>query len=232
MGENKENCPGTLCDYMHNSSWRWWLLTVEDNFIKSALSGIGIALPLAFIVLLISTRNWIISIFAIVDIIGVISCELCVMYIAGWKFGMVESIAVIMVIGFSVDYVVHLANSYLESNGESRMERLSFALLTMGISVVSGAATTMLAGFMLIFPAFIFFYKMGWIIMTTVLLAMLWALMFFPAIVAAMGPEGDQGDLNKYLAMCPCQSCKKEEEENAPAASEPDEGGVELGTKA
>merc|ERR1719419_689963 len=24
---------------MHNSSWRWWLLTVEDNFITSALSG-------------------------------------------------------------------------------------------------------------------------------------------------------------------------------------------------
>ena len=100
--ENKENCPGTLCDYMHNSSWRWWLLTVEDNFITSALSGIAIALPLAFIVLLISTRNWIISIFAILDIIGVISCELCVMWAAGWKFGMVESIAVIMVIGFSV----------------------------------------------------------------------------------------------------------------------------------
>merc|ERR1712038_888328 len=185
------------------------------------MGGIAIALPLAFVVLLISTRNWIVSIFAILDIVGVIACEMGLMYCFGWKFGVIESVSVILVIGFSVDYVVHLANSYLESNGETRMERLSFALLTMGVSVVSGAMTTMLSGLMLVFPAFIFFYKMGWIIMTTVLLAMMWALLFFPAIVAAIGPEGEQGDLNKYLAMCPCQSCKKEEE--APS-SEPDEG--------
>merc|ERR1712242_319594 len=223
MGENKENCPGTLCDYMHNSSWRWWLLTVEDNFIKAALSGIGIALPLAFIVLLISTRNWIISIFAILDIIGVISCELCVMWVAGWKFGLVESISVIMVIGFSVDYVVHLANSYLESQGESRMERLSFALLTMGVSVVSGAVTTMLSGFMLVFPAYIFFYKMGWIIVTTVLLALMWALIFFPSMCAWIGPEGDQGDLTKYFSFCPCNKGKEEEEVQQSADEEPKE---------
>ena len=102
IAENQEDCPGTLCDYMHNSCYRWWLLALEKNFIKSAFTGIGIALPLAFIVLLISTRNWIISIFATLDILGVIACELCAFYVFQWKFGMVESVAVIMVIGFSV----------------------------------------------------------------------------------------------------------------------------------
>jgi len=192
-------------------------------------------LPLAFIVLLISTRNWIISIFAILDIIGVISCELCAFYVFQWKFGVVESVAVIMIIGFSVDYVVHLANSYLESNGESRMERLSFALLTMGVSVVSGAMTTVLSGLMLVFPAYIFFYRMGWIIVSTVLFALMWALVFFASIVALAGPEGDSGDLNKYLVFCPCQSCKQENKEelsSAIAASKDEGNEVELGTKA
>ena len=100
--EIKDECPDNLCDSMGNASLRWYALVYEYAFITSAINGIAIALPLAFIVLLISTRNWIISIFAIMDIVGVISCELCVMYIVGWKFGMVESIAVIMVIGFSV----------------------------------------------------------------------------------------------------------------------------------
>merc|ERR1711997_7420 len=160
---------------------------MEDNFLTSAFSGMAIALPLAFIVLLISTRNWIISFFAVMDIIGVISCELCVMWMSGWKFGTTESIAIIMVIGFSVDYVVHLANSYLESKGETRLERMSFSLLTMGVSVVSGAITTTLSGMMLIFPAFIFFYKMGWIIITVVLLALAWSLVFFYVDCAAVG---------------------------------------------
>ena len=102
IAENKDDCPGTLCDYMHNSCYRWWLLALEENFVISAFTGIAMALPLAFIVLLISTRNWIISIFAILDIIGVISCELCAFYVFQWKFGVVESVAVIMIIGFSV----------------------------------------------------------------------------------------------------------------------------------
>merc|ERR1712176_1234417 len=202
---------------MHNTSWRWWLLAVEKNFLSSALSGIAVALPLAFIVLLISTRNWIISMFAIMDIIGVISCELCVIYAAGWRWGLTESIAVIMVIGFSVDYVVHLANSYLESQGETRMERLSFALLTMGVSVVSGAITTMLSGIMLVFPSYVFFYKMGWIIVTTVLLAVTWALVFFPSLVALWGPEGETGNINKYFTWCPGGLCKEEEKKEKQA---------------
>merc|ERR1719474_2512517 len=132
------------------------------------------------------------------------------MYVFGWEFGFIESISVILVIWFSVDYVVHLANSYLESAAETRFERISFALLTMGVSVVSGAATTMLCGFMLLFPSFMFFYKMGWVIVTVVILALLWAMAFFTSMVALWGPEGDQGDLNKYLVHC--VSCKKEEE--------------------
>ena len=133
------------------------------------------------------------------------------------------------------DYVVHLANSYLESNGETRMERLSFALLTMGVSVVSGAMTTMLSGLMLVFPAYIFFYKMGWVIVSTVLFALMWALIFFASIVALAGPEGDAGDLNKYLVYCPCKSCKKQEEEEdlSSTMAEPKNEGneVELGTE-
>ena len=87
---------------------------------------------------------------------------------------------------------------------------MSFALLTMGVSVVSGAITTTLSGMMLIFPAFIFFYKMGWIIITVVLLALAWSLVFFTSIALLWGPEGNQGDLNKYLTHF---SCRQSEEE-------------------
>merc|ERR1719382_2167059 len=88
-------------------------------------------------------------------------CWLAIMHLNGWKFGVSESVAIVIIIGFSIDYVVHLANAYLESSSHSREERLSFAMLTMGISVVSGAVTTFGAGFFLTFPAFVIFRKMG-----------------------------------------------------------------------
>ena len=69
-------------------------------------------MPLAFIILLLSTQNWIISIFAVLDIIGIMLCELAIMSLFGWKFGVSECVAIVIIIGFSVDYVVHLANAY------------------------------------------------------------------------------------------------------------------------
>merc|ERR1711879_539494 len=175
----------------------------------SAWSGMGLAIPLSFVVLLISTRNWIVSIFALLDIIGVIACELTTIQIAGWKLGIIESLSVVMLIGFSIDYVVHVANAYLESKGDSRMERMSFALLTMGVSVLAGAITTALSGIMLVFPSFLMFYKMGIIIMTVVVYALLWAMIFFSSIMLLIGPEGKQGDLNQYLMHFPCKQCKE-----------------------
>ena len=103
IDENEKSCPGTMCDSMYNAALKWDGLVTEKEYIHSAFQGIGIALPISFVVLLISTQNWIVSIFALLDIIGVMSCELFFMTtIAGWKFGFVESIATIMVIGFSV----------------------------------------------------------------------------------------------------------------------------------
>lgn len=166
-------------------------------------------MPLAFAILIISTQNWIISIFAVFDIIGIMLCELSIMQLLGWKFGVSECVAIVIIIGFSVDYVVHLANAYLESQAEDRNGRLSFSLLTMGISVVSGAVTTFAAGFFLIFPDIVFFYKMGILMMSTVGISIFWAMCFFTSIVAAIGPQGDAGNLRKCFRCCPC--CKDKE---------------------
>jgi len=212
---------------MGNACDRWSDLAMSDAIWISAKSGAGLAIPLAFVVLLISTRNWIVSIFAVLDIIGVILCEVATMYISGWQFGVIECISVIIVIGFSVDYVVHIANAYLESKGDTRFERMSFALLTMGVSVLAGAMTTALSSVMLMYLAFNFFYKMGAIILTVVIYALLWSLVFFTSVMMLVGPEGNQGDLNQYLVYFRNQLCEKENEEK----DEPAAGGIDSNKK-
>ena len=142
------------------------------------------------------------------------AAELAFMYINGWDFGLSESLSIIIIIGFSVDYVVHLANAYLESSAETRDERLSFALLTMGISVVSGAVTTFGAGFFLIFPEITFFVKMGYIMISTVIVSIIWAMCFFTAICAALGPQRDQGDIKQYIKKCCCKNKGDDNDKN------------------
>ena len=188
------------------ASLRWaWLRSMRE-FVNSALQGIAIAMPLAFAVLIASTHNWIMSCLATTVIIGIIGCELAVMSLQGWKFGISESISIVIMIGFSVDYVVHFANAYLECESPTRHDRLQFSMLTMGISVVSGAITTLLAGMFLSFPEIIFFQKMGILILTTIALSLLWSMVFFVASVATCGPEHGKGDIP--FAEC-CRAAKE-----------------------
>ncbi len=87
----------------YHSSIAWCWVATSFYFVQSALQGIGIALPLAFVVLIISTQNWIMALCALVDIIGIVMAEMGTISALGWKFGVSESVAVVMIIGFSVE---------------------------------------------------------------------------------------------------------------------------------
>lgn len=129
------------------------------------------------------------------------------MVLQGCELGVTESVAVVIIIGFSVDFVVHLANAYVECKfSNKRLQRIKFALFTMGISVIYGAITTFSSGFWLLFPEMIFFYKFGILIMTVILLSLLYSMVYFIALLAAFGPNNDTGEIPfKKIFSC----CKK-----------------------
>jgi predicted RND superfamily exporter protein len=90
-------------------------METERAFFKSALSGMGVAVAFAFVILLIATGNVILSVLAIVCVALVIMSIIAVMVFKGWEMGISESLAIVMMIGLSVDYVVHLAADYTHS---------------------------------------------------------------------------------------------------------------------
>jgi len=121
----------------------------------------------------------------------------------GWYFGVVESFTVVIIIGFSVDYVVHIGHAYLEMESLiTRSERMQYALSTMGISVTSGALTTFFCGFPLIFSKVMVFRKMGFLIIGTVSFALFCTLFLFTSLILDLGPTGVAGDLKRYLKSC------------------------------
>ena len=191
--------------------FRWAWLESTRAFIESAIQGIIIALPLAFVVLLFSTQNILIAIYASINIMGVVLCELGLMSLLDWQFGVSESVCVVIIIGFSVDYVVHLANAYLECSFNTREERSSYALLTMGISIVSGATTTIGTAAFLLIPQIVFFEKMGILIISTVLFSIFWAMTFFVALLVTVGPQHRTGNINvkKFRNFCVCNCMTK-----------------------
>jgi protein dispatched 1 len=100
------------------------LIPTELAFYYSAMSGMAIALTFAFLVLLVATRNIILSVLSILCVTIVIVSVVSIMVLKGWQLGVSESISIVVIIGFSVDYTVHLAADYLHSPHHSRHEKV------------------------------------------------------------------------------------------------------------
>jgi len=168
---------------------------VQERITSECYTGICLSLFLAYMVLIFATSNIIVATAAISCIASIVCSVMAFIYWMGWKLGMLEAVILVMVIGMSVDYVVHMSDAYLESIHLDRFNRTRFMLGKMGMSVLSGAVTTLGASACMT-PAYItFFTKFGWVILFTIAQSLVTALFFFSAQMALFGPEHTVGDI-------------------------------------
>ena len=175
--------------------WAW--MVSQKALIDNMFLGIGIVLPVSLFSLTFATGNWIVSVLALISIGGILANLLGLIRLLGWSLGITESIGVVIAVGFSFDYVAHLATAYVESEkeGKSRLERTQEALTHLGISILFGALSTILAGSCLFFAIIIFFVKFGSFVVMTVVLSLIWGLVFFPSLLMTFGPINDTGEV-------------------------------------
>jgi hypothetical protein len=168
---------------------------VEDALVNNLFTGFMVCFPVVFAVLVFATGNFLLALYATLSI-AMIVCDVlgAVQSYHKWDLGIAESIAGVIVIGFSVDYTVHLGHMYKEAwDQPSREEKTRFALTHMGGTVIGGGLTTGLSGAVLFLCTLQFFTKMGTLLCWTILLSMAHALLFFMACCAVIGPTGNWG---------------------------------------
>lgn len=73
--------------------------------------------------LVISTLNIFMSFYAIVTVTAIVTYVISLMHLYGWTWGISEFVTVVLIVGFAVNYVVHLANAYIESRNSGRYRR-------------------------------------------------------------------------------------------------------------
>ena len=167
--------------------------------MSSARKGIIIGLCLAFPVLVLATFNWIIGIIA-TAVIGLITLAVVgLIPLVGWQLGVLESINLTLVVGLSVDYVVHLADGYVRSSDYKREDRVRFMLGHVGMSVIAGAATTIGASAFMLGSQIKFFLQFGVFMFCTIGFAIIYALILFCLIVGVIGSQGSTGSLKNIL---------------------------------
>jgi len=192
-----------------NIDFAW--MESEKAFQQNAMQGVVISVSFAFIVLMLATLNIVVSILSIASIAFTVCSVVTVMQLSGWELGVSESVATVIIIGFSVDYVVHLAAHYIHSPFQFRFKRIQESLREMGISILSGGLTTLGSGIFLFFAHVVIFQKFAIIFTSTILFSLTYSLIWFVAVVHIMGPQKHTGDL-KFYAMWVFNKirCKKE----------------------
>ena len=143
--------------------------------------------------------NVIIGVMATLTIAMVTCGVLALISVVGWSLGILESLNLTLIVGLAVDYVVHLAEGYMALEDEDRVTRVKYTLGHVGISVFSGACTTLGASIFMLAAKILFFSQFGIFIFCTIAFSILYALFFFTTVLALIGPEGNTGSLRPIM---------------------------------
>jgi len=176
------------------SSSMYVFMVLQNELLSAAIQGMVVSLVVTALILALVTFNWILALIGLVNITIITGIFLGIMPLIPWELGSSECIFLIAVVGLAVDYTVHLLHAYNEQDG-TREEKMQGALSTMGISVASGAITTMGAGLMLFMCDIAFFQQYGSFIFLVILLSLLVAMTNLPPLILTLGPEGDRGKI-------------------------------------
>ena len=193
----QQSIPAELGHLTYDGGMQFLWADMFEALRVSLFEGLAICFPVAFVVLLYSTENILVSLYAIFGIALIVASVLgTIEYIYGWDLGIVESLMGNLVVGFSVDYTIHLGHMFVAAGRErdlkSSVDRFSFAICKMGGTVVGGAVTTLGAGLCMLPCQLVFFYKLGLLMVTTILFSLIYSFGFVMPLLAAAGPSGDQ----------------------------------------
>ena len=127
--------------------WGLDFYALQIGLSDGTYSSLGISVAVSFTVMLLTTLNIFISIYAIVTIIGIIAITIGSLVLAGWQLNILESIVMSVAVGLSIDFTMHYGVAYrLAPDKSQRDSRVRYSLVHIGSAVTMAALTTFLTG--------------------------------------------------------------------------------------
>ncbi len=109
------------------------------------------------------------------------------------------SMNVTLLVGLSIDYILHMAEGYHQSEKPDRMGRIADMLEHLGLSVLSGALTTLGAATFMLFAKIEFFFQFGTFLYCIIGFSLVFSLVVFPATLSLIGPQGNTGSISAWF---------------------------------
>lgn len=168
---------------------------LQDSLSDGTLIAMGLSVAVAFSVMLLTTWNIIISLYAIVSIAGTIFVTVGSLVLLGWELNVLESVTISVAVGLSVDFAVHYGVAYRLAPDPDREGKVIFSLSRMGSAIAMAALTTFVAGAMMMPSTVLAYTQLGTFMMLVMCVSWAFATFFFQCLCRCLGPQGTCGQI-------------------------------------
>ncbi|KAF4099925.1 protein dispatched homolog 1 [Onychostoma macrolepis] len=189
-----------LRDAPEGMSYGWFVSNLEfydlqDSLSDGTLIAMALSVVVAFSVMLLTTWNIIISLYAIISIAGTIFVTVGSLVLLGWELNVLESVTISVAVGLSVDFAVHYGVAYRLAPEPDREGKVVFSLSRMGSAIAMAALTTFVAGAMMMPSTVLAYTQLGTFLMLIMCISWAFATFFFQCMCRCLGPQGTCGQI-------------------------------------
>jgi len=169
----------------------WPMLATLNNFLSGILRSIILTPVFCLFALSFFVGDVTTCYCALYTVLAMIFCIMGCLKLLNVPLGPIESLSLSVVIGVSVDYLVHLAFAYTNSLMPERYYKSRGAFLARCTSIVSASITTLCAVVPLLFAQMLPLRQFGIIFSLVAALSLVFSLGFFATLMMMVGP-GEQ----------------------------------------
>lgn len=204
--EEVKNAPDGL-------NYGWFVSNLEfydlqDSLSDGTLIAMALSVAVAFSVMLLTTWNIIISLYAIISITGTIFVTVGSLVLLGWELNILESVTISVAVGLSVDFAVHYGVAYRLAPEPDREGKVVFSLSRMGSAIAMAALTTFVAGAMMMPSTVLAYTQLGTFLMLIMCISWAFSTFFFQCMCRCIGPQGTCGQIPMPNLFAKCHAFK------------------------
>ena len=210
---------GWFASYTQN---QLFYFDLQHSLVTGTPFSIGMSLGVASVVLLLTTWDILITLYAVLSISGTVFLTIGTLVLIGWEMNILESTIMSLAVGLSVDFTIHYGVAYRIAPAKDRASRSEYAMKQLTSAITTAAFSTFVAGACMI-PATVLSYQQIGIFLTLIMtVSWTYGTFFFMSLCRVIGPEGNCSQIcgsSKKSCCCCCdrnsnQDNKKQQAEN------------------
>ena len=198
---NEDAPEGVGKAFFTSLTWHWH--ETNGSISRTAYGAAGISLGASALIILLSSHSVVLTIFSTLTIFFILVSVTAILVALGWTLGFLESICFSILIGVSVDFVIHFNHAYVHHKGDvPRAVRTKYAMVTMGPSILATAGTTFFSAIVMLFCTITFFNKFALVLFFTIVNATIASFVVFITLANCFGPTNPTYLVDKCLSIC------------------------------